>query len=827
MTSYEECASVVSNSDNLPREFGKYYLIERVATGGMAELFRAKLYGAGGFEKDLAIKKVLPQLSTDDAFVQMFMDEAMITVTLSHGNIVSVLDFGEMDGDYYLVMEFVDGVDLQSVIKKSQEIDSPIPPAIAGYIALQVCRGLDYAHRKVGPDGNPLLIVHRDISPQNILISFEGEVKIVDFGIARAASRITSTQAGVVKGKLAYMSPEQIAGEIVDKRADVYSAGIFLYEMLTNSRPYEGSTPQETMALITRGAYEKAHKRNKKVDKKLSAVVRKSLERNPKKRYLTAGEMAADLSSYLHRAGLYPDATTLAEFVSQRLPDVRPRTIQPTPIRAIRRKTDEQIEKAVEPPAGDPPPAQPARTGTDVLTSPGAQSVKTAAPAEIDPDKKSEAVSFSMLNLPRYEDPAEPADSTRPTDPLREAVDQPPAEVQKEPEQAASQLAQGANQDLLSAETKMLEAQSEPAQQKSAATPHDPELLSAETKMLEAQSEPAQQKSAATPHDPELLSAETKMLEAQSEPAPQKSGSAPYDPELLSAETRMLEAQSEPDPAAPSVQVADSWMEEKAAAAASADSASIAAAAFPKRKTGYKIAALAAGLVFGLVAIWLIVKYSSSGDDPGATTDGPIKPVTAAVDPIKPDSKPETPTIDAGTLAGGPVAADSKKPSDPDGGTKVAVVEPKTPETGDIDKTAKTDPLSGKEPDKRVDGSDASKPPIKKPDKKPKDIKKPVVAKKPKIVKKPGQKKKKKKIKKVAVTKQPKQTGTLRINSEPFSVVFLGKRRIGPTPQMNVKLPIGSHTLTLKNDALGISKRIRVRIEANKVHTFFVELKKK
>ncbi|MBW1808699.1 MAG: protein kinase [Deltaproteobacteria bacterium] len=755
---------MINNSDNLPREFGKYYLIEWVATGGMAELFRAKLYGAGGFEKDLAIKKVLPQLATDDAFVQMFMDEAMITVTLSHGNIVSVLDFGEMDGDYYLVMEFVDGVDLQSVIKKSQEMSSPIPSSIAGYIALQVCRGLDYAHRKVGADGNPLLIVHRDISPQNILISFEGEVKIVDFGIARAASRITSTQAGVVKGKLAYMSPEQIAGEIVDRRADVYSAGIFLYEMLTNSRPFEGSTPQETMALITRGAYEKPHKRNKKVDKKLSAVVRKSLERNPKKRYLTAGEMAADLSSYLHRAGLYPDATTLAEFVSQRLPDVRPRTIQPTPIRAIRRKTD----------------AQPARSGTDVLTSPGAQPVQTASPpAVIESDKKPEAVSFSMLNLPSYENPAEPADSTRPTDPLREAVAESPTAIH-------------------SSETALLPQSG-------------------------SQEQPAPQPSAA---NQDLLAAETRLLQAQSEPAEQKSGSTPYDPELLSAETRMLDAQPEAKPSAPSLQVEDSWMEEKAAEAASGDSASITAAAFPKRKTGIMIAALAAGIIFIVAAVWLIAKYSSSsGDDPGSTADEPIKPVTAAVDPAKPATKPELPSSDAGTVATSPGAADRDDRAGLDAGTKVAVVDPKSAETaGDLDKTAV-----------KTDGSVAKKHPIKKPDKKPKEITKPAVAKKPKVEKKPEPKKKKRKkrkkrkkiTKKVAVTRQPKQTGTLRINSEPFSVIFLGKRRIGPTPQMNVKLPVGSHTLTLKNDALGISKRIRIRIEANKVHTFFVELNKK
>ncbi|RME30524.1 MAG: serine/threonine protein kinase, partial [Deltaproteobacteria bacterium] len=384
------------------QKFGKYHLIEKIAVGGMAELYRAKLYGAGGFEKDLAIKKILPNLADDIEFTKMFLDEAMITVTLNHGNIVSVIDFGEVDGQYFLVMEFVDGVDLQMLLQAARERNEPLPPQLACYIAVEVCRGLDYAHRKQGADGKPLQIVHRDISPQNIMLSFEGEVKITDFGIARAASRVSSTQAGIIKGKLAYMSPEQISGSEVDRRTDIYAVGVMMYEMLTNERPFEGSTPQETLAAITTGSPKKPHKLNRRVDKRLSAIVMKALERNPRKRYQTAGELAADLSSFLHRAGLYPEPAELARFVRELLPGARPRIRPPTP------------------PAGPVSRSELKPMVTDVM---GTTSQDIPA-AGSDSHPLGEAVSFEDLGLGfGFEGPIEPPNSTRPTDPVRPAVD--------------------------------------------------------------------------------------------------------------------------------------------------------------------------------------------------------------------------------------------------------------------------------------------------------------------------------------------------------------------------------------------------------------------
>ena len=335
--------------EQLPREFGKYHLIERIATGGMAQLYRAKLYGAGGFEKDLAVKKILPQLGQDEDFVQMFMDEAMITVTLNHGNIAQILDFGEVEGEYFLVMEYIDGIDLQSLLKRASEEYEPIDTNLAAFIMQEVCQGLDYAHHKLGLDGQPLQIVHRDVSPQNVLLSFEGQVKLVDFGIARAASRITSTQAGVVKGKVAYMSPEQLLGKTVDGRSDVFATGIILYELLTHKKPFEGATPQETMALITRGEYQSPQKLNRLVTRKLSQILKKALEVNPRKRYATAGKMATSLASYLHSSGEPPNSRLLAELVRQRLPDAKPRIVGQTPILFHKREISPNEPTSTEP----------------------------------------------------------------------------------------------------------------------------------------------------------------------------------------------------------------------------------------------------------------------------------------------------------------------------------------------------------------------------------------------------------------------------------------------------------------------------------------------
>ncbi|MCA9517650.1 MAG: serine/threonine protein kinase, partial [Myxococcales bacterium] len=190
-----------------PQQFGKYALIRRIATGGMAEIFQAKQAGAEGFEKDIVIKRILPHFSEDEAFVTMFIDEATITAKLQHNNIVQIYEFDVHDGAYFIAMEYIEGEDLAAVVKDAQDAGRPLSVAQCVWITMELAKGLHYAHQK-DFKGKPLNIIHRDISPHNAMISYNGEVKLMDFGIAKAAERSTKTQAGTVKGKVAYMSPE-------------------------------------------------------------------------------------------------------------------------------------------------------------------------------------------------------------------------------------------------------------------------------------------------------------------------------------------------------------------------------------------------------------------------------------------------------------------------------------------------------------------------------------------------------------------------------------------------------------------------------------------
>ena len=213
----------------LPAPFGKYHLLERLAVGGMAELFLAKSFGAAGFERLLVIKKILPHMSEDEEFITMFIDEARIASTLSHSNIIQINELGKEGTDYYIAMEYVMGKDLSRVGEKMTQRKSTIPIPLAVLVTSRICEGLEYAHRKKDSTGKSLNIIHRDISPGNVLISYDGDVKLIDFGIAKAQNRMGRTTAGTLKGKFGYMSPEQVRGMPLDHRSDIFSVGILLY----------------------------------------------------------------------------------------------------------------------------------------------------------------------------------------------------------------------------------------------------------------------------------------------------------------------------------------------------------------------------------------------------------------------------------------------------------------------------------------------------------------------------------------------------------------------------------------------------------------------
>jgi serine/threonine protein kinase len=288
--------------------YGKYFLLDRIAVGGMAEVFKAKTFGVRGFERLLVIKRILPHLSKDEDFVEMFIDEAKISVELSHANIVQVTDLGKIADNYFIAMEYIDGKDLRAILKKAQTSNRPLSVEQAVFITIEVCKGLDYAHRKKSSSTNkPMDIIHRDISPQNVMISYEGEVKVVDFGIAKTAAKINQTQAGVLKGKFGYMSPEQAMGLEVDQRTDIFSTGIILFEMLTGRRLFLGDTDFETLEKIKEAAIPPISNYNQNVPKELERIVLKALARDLSKRYSNVREMQVDLTKFFYST--YPEFT--------------------------------------------------------------------------------------------------------------------------------------------------------------------------------------------------------------------------------------------------------------------------------------------------------------------------------------------------------------------------------------------------------------------------------------------------------------------------------------------------------------------------------------
>ncbi|MBI5508337.1 MAG: serine/threonine protein kinase [Deltaproteobacteria bacterium] len=227
---------------HFPVRFGKYILLDRINSGGMAEVYRAKVTGAESFERLVAIKCMLPQLNEDQQFTTMFIDEAKLASQLSHANIVQIYELGRINDNLYIAMELVNGRDLRHIIKRLNSTKTAMPIGFASYVIHRAAEGLDFAHRKIGVNGQPLNLVHRDVSPQNILVSYDGEVKVVDFGIAKAAVRDTETRAGVLKGKFAYMAPEQVTGGAIDRRADIFALGAVFYELLTGKKLFHGES---------------------------------------------------------------------------------------------------------------------------------------------------------------------------------------------------------------------------------------------------------------------------------------------------------------------------------------------------------------------------------------------------------------------------------------------------------------------------------------------------------------------------------------------------------------------------------------------------------
>jgi serine/threonine protein kinase len=285
---------------------GRYTILGKLADGGMAEIFLAIQHGAEGFEKPIVLKRILTPYSADPQFRNMMLDEAHISMSLQHSNIAQVLDLGVAGGRYFLALELVDGWDLERILQRAYAATIVWPAALSLYVTACVCRALAYAHAK-SRDGKPLGIVHRDISPNNVLISDQGEIKLTDFGIAKAQRKREQTAAGVIKGKVAYMSPEQALGTSVDKRSDIFSVGSMLYRMVTEKLPFDAGDDMESLLRVQKAQFTPPEMAKATVSPGVSSIIMKALRLAPSERYQVADEMLADVERVLrtefHSAG--------------------------------------------------------------------------------------------------------------------------------------------------------------------------------------------------------------------------------------------------------------------------------------------------------------------------------------------------------------------------------------------------------------------------------------------------------------------------------------------------------------------------------------------
>lgn len=347
---------------------GKYELIRKLAVGGMAEVFLAKSAGAMGFTKTVVLKRILPHLADDPRFVEMFLREAKIAAELTHPNVVHVFDFGESEGRYYIAMEYVDGPNMRALVKRAVESRAPIPLPLVARLISYACEGLGFAHAFTDPESGHKDIVHRDISPDNILVSRTGAVKVADFGLAKALNSQNLTQAGMLKGKIPYLAPEQIRGKGADRRTDIYALGVTLYELCTGRRPFEAENDVALMSAVANELPPPPQKLRPDLAPELVSVLDRALRKNPDQRFQTCREMQGELDAYLRQHDVTIGPFEIAEYVQSA--DAIPRSptgkhfpaadkVDPLPTRADRATPSVPSVAPVEksPPRESPAPA--------------------------------------------------------------------------------------------------------------------------------------------------------------------------------------------------------------------------------------------------------------------------------------------------------------------------------------------------------------------------------------------------------------------------------------------------------------------------------------
>jgi TonB family protein len=380
--------------------FGQYVLLEKIATGGMAEVWKARMRGVEGFQKIVAIKKILPHLSDNQDFIEMFIDEAKLAAQLNHNNIIHIYDLGKIQSSYYIAMEYIDGSDLKAILKKAADRDHPMSVELALFIASKIAAALDYAHRKHDFEGKEMGLVHRDVSPQNVLISEEGDIKLCDFGIAKAASKASHTQAGALKGKLQYMSPEQAWGRQIDKRSDVFALATVLYEMLTARKLFGGDNELSILEQVREARVVAPSQANDEVTPQIDAIVLKALQKEPSQRYQSAGEMQRDIDAVLYSFKPTPTSADLAIYM-HRLGSSEPLPVHVAAAPAHEPEPEPVAHNELRPIAVTPPPRTPvpvAPAGAVVTPMPAWES-HAAAAAPHTPAKKKSPVMAIVIGL--------------------------------------------------------------------------------------------------------------------------------------------------------------------------------------------------------------------------------------------------------------------------------------------------------------------------------------------------------------------------------------------------------------------------------------------
>lgn len=298
--------------------FGKYELLHRIARGGMAEVFKAVQHGPNGFERTVALKRILPHLAKLPEFLDLFMDEARLAARLSHPNIVHIYEFGRIGDAYFIAMEYVDGIDLTRLFMDDQQ--DPIPFEHAARIIAEVCGALHYAHNLKGADDQPLNLVHRDISPPNIMVSYSGAVRVLDFGIAKAVHHVDRTQPGLIRGKYTHMAPEQVNGLPIDGRSDLFCAGIVLHELCSGKNLLPRNDPMEAMRMIERAKFPQARRSDSPVPPMLEQILSRSLALRMEDRYPKAADMQLELETFLRSAVQISNSVTLGNYIQQHYP---------------------------------------------------------------------------------------------------------------------------------------------------------------------------------------------------------------------------------------------------------------------------------------------------------------------------------------------------------------------------------------------------------------------------------------------------------------------------------------------------------------------------